>query len=177
MSYRDTLVTCDTKKKGDVVGTRPASCPKKPMPMIDTPKKSYIADYTPYLFHYPRDEKKPELPYSGSYSLGTPGDATNTFQMVGNTAPGTKRLAACTTQIKVPSDPTTPDEWAKLGRLQLDNCANQYILRRATTAMQKEDTDLLSMDDLSKPDEKLKAEGECQPLKTFTPDNEYSASI
>lgn len=119
MRYRDQLVTCDKKNPSstkEVLGTRPA-CPAKPMPMLDTPKASYIADYNPFLFQYPRDPGDSSKPYAGAFALGTPGDASRTFQLFGNTAPGTKRLSSCTTQIKLPTDPKNDSEWAMLTRI------------------------------------------------------------
>jgi hypothetical protein len=183
MRYRNTEVTCDSKNivepRGTAVtGTRP-SCPKKPMPMLDTPKASYSSDYTKYLYIYPRDSKDDALPYSGAYGTGTPGDASRTFQMFGNTAPGTKRLAACTTQLKPPGPLANDDEWARFIRLQLDNCTNQYILNTAIGPFQKESTNLLAMDaDPFDPNSKLAKridlESECQPLRmTRDTTNEY----
>ena len=176
MRYRDAVITCDTKNTGDVVGTRP-SCPKKPMPMIRTPRWSYVSDYTPYLYNFARDATDPTRPYAGPYSVGTPGDTSKTFQLFGNTAPGTKRLAGCTTQIKVPEDPTSVSGQARLLRLQLDNCTNQYILNTSLYPFQKANTQLLSLDDPANPSKLLDLQGECQPLRTFREtENEYSAS-
>ena len=182
MRYRDQLITCDKKdpdNKKEILGTRPA-CPAKPMPMIVTPKKSYMKDYSPYLYHYPRDANDDSKPYAGAFAAGTPGDASRTFQLFGNTAPGTKRLASCTTQIKVPSDPTSESEWAMLTRLQADNCANQYILNSAIYPVQKEATQLRVLDDPKKPGSKINLEGECQPLNTEQvrngEKNEYEAN-
>ena len=178
MNYRNQVVACDKVNPAntkEILGTRP-SCPAKPMPMIDTPKKSYIADYSPYLWQYPRDETDPTRPYAGTFSLGTPGDASRTFQLFGNTSPGAKRLASCTTQIKLPSDPTTDEDWAKLTRLQADNCANQYILNSAIYPVQKENSQILSGDDPAKPGDKVSLASECQPLNTFSADNEYNVS-
>lgn len=180
MRYRDQIIACDKKNPNnskEILGTRP-SCPSKPMPMIDTPSGSYIADYSPYLYQYPREpEPNTQKPYSGAYALGTPGDASRTFQLFGSTAPGTKRLAACTTQIKLPSEPKTDGEWAMLIRMQADNCANQYILNSAIWPVQKESTQLLSLDDPQLPGKKINLESECQPLKTFSGEkNEYQAN-
>jgi len=184
MRYRNTVVTCDavntvnpptTNSDGSslsgtpVTGTRP-SCPPKPMPMIDTPVGSYISDYTKYLYIYPRDAADGTIPYSGRYRIGTPGSAMDTFQMFGNTAPGTKRLAACTAQLKPPEKLADDTEWARFIRLQLDNCTNQYILNTAIGPVQKENTKLLAMDaDPFDPNSKLSKlidlESECQPLR------------
>ncbi len=176
MRYRNQVITCDKKNPDDVnevLGTRPA-CPPKPMPMIDTPKKSYISDYSPYLYIYPRDDKDRSKPYAGAYALGTPGDASRVFQLVGNSAPGSTRLASCTTQIKVPTPPTTDADFAKLVRLQLDNCTNQYILNAAIFPVQKENVNLLSGDNPKNAAEKQTLASECQPLKIAQgEDNEY----
>jgi hypothetical protein len=180
MRYRDQLVTCDKKNPSstkEVLGTRPA-CPAKPMPMLDTPKASYIADYNPFLFQYPRDPGDSSKPYAGAFVLGTPGDASRTFQLFGNTAPGTKRLSSCTTQIKLPTDPKNDSEWAMLTRLQADNCANQYILNSAIWPFQKESTKILSLDDPKNPGKKIDLDGECQPLKPASGEkNEYDATV
>ena len=175
MRYRDVQIACDTKNPGEVVGTRP-SCPKKPMPMIETPQLSYIADYTDYLYVYPKDGDDPTKPYAGAYALGTPGDTTRTFQLFGNSAPGTRRMAACTTQIKTPREPANNREWAKLIRLQIDNCTSQYILRTSLSVIQKEMPNRpLSMDDPAKPAKMVSLQSECQPLRMFREtQNEYS---
>jgi hypothetical protein len=177
MRYRDAQITCDTKNPGDVAGTRP-SCPKKPMPMIETPQLSYLADYTEYLYIYPKDGDDPTKPYAGTYALGTQGDTTRTFQLFGNSAPGTRRMSACTTQIRTPSDPANNREWAKLIRLQIDNCTSQYILHRALSPLQKEMPNRpLSLDDPTNPQKKVSLQSECQPLRTFRDtQNEYSAT-
>jgi hypothetical protein len=177
MRYRDLQVACDTKNPGDVVGTRP-SCPKKPMPMIETPQMSYIANYTEYLYIYPKDGDDQTKPYAGPYAIGTPGDSTRTFQLFGNSAPGTRRMASCTTQIKAPEEPENNRDWAKLIRLQIDNCTSQYIIRSALSPFQKEMPNRpLSMDDPTKPSKMVSLESECQPLKLFREtQNEYSPS-
>ncbi len=192
MSYRSQVVSCDKVNPAsttEIVGTRP-SCPPKPMPMIDTPKKSYMTGYSPYLWQYPRDASDQGLPYSGTYGLGTPGDSSRTFQLFGNTAPGTKRLASCTTQIKLPSNPTSQQDWARLIRLQADNCANQYLLYSAMYPAQKGtaltpslyapqpgNSQILSGDDPTRPGLPLTLDTECQPLNVYrVPSNEYSAS-
>ncbi len=193
MRYRDQLVTCSKlhpTSTTEVVGTRDA-CPKKPMPMLDTPKKSYITDYSPYLWQFPRDPENPSAPYSGRYSLGTPGDASRTFQLFGDAAPNAKRMAPCTTQIKLPAgDPTTHEDWAKYIRLQADNCANQYLLRSAIYPFQKGTeltpalnsvqpggTKILDGTDPTRPGLPITLTSDCQPLKLFQDTtNEYSAS-
>ncbi len=191
MRYRNTEVACDSANVVDtgpgtapVTGTRPA-CPKKPMPMIDTPKASYSSDYTKYLYIYPRDSRNVTAPYAGPYTTGTPGDASRTFQMFGNTAPGTKRLASCTTQLLPPQPLADDDEWARFIRLQIDNCTNQYILNTAASPFQKENpasSRLLTMDadpfnpasNMARP---IDLESECQPLRMTRPqNNEYSPS-
>lgn len=165
MRYRDSVITCDAPNSGDILGTRP-SCPPKPMQMISTPKLSYVADYTPYLYIFPRDPKDPSLPYSGPYATGTPGDASTVFKMFGNSSPNAKRLAGCTAQIHTPSDPTSNEDWAKLVRLQIDNCTNQYILRRSTDVFQGEMPNrLITVDDPTVGAKRVDLQSECQPLK------------
>ncbi|MFZ4542112.1 MAG: hypothetical protein ACOYNL_10025, partial [Rickettsiales bacterium] len=178
MRYRNQVVTCDAKTASDVIGTRP-SCPKKPMPMIDTPKKAYPLWYTPFLYVYPTDpdeDAAKRIPYSGPYALGTPGDTSRTFQLFGPSATGTKRLSECKTQIKMPSDPSNASETAKYIRLQADNCTNQYILYDAIYPFQKANTRVLSFDDPNNPAARVDLRGECQPLQTFREtENEYAA--
>jgi hypothetical protein len=179
MRYRDSLITCDMDPETDTLGTRPV-CPSKPMPMLSTPRKSYIGSYSNFVYIYPRDPDNKALPYSGWLASGTPGDASRTFQLFGNTAPGSRRLAACTAQIKAPEDPDTPNEWARLIRLQIDNCTNQYILNAALYPFQKEaheNTRALSLEDPDDPLARVSLRTECQPLKTFQEsENEYSAT-
>lgn len=190
MNYRDTTVTCDKVGTATTTGTRPP-CPAKPMPMLTTPKKSLIGQfgvngYSPYLFAYPRDPNDKTKPYSGGYYRGTPGDMSQTFQMSGNTAGsgdlgGTSnsitRLAACVNQIKPTTVPSSAAEEAKLVRLQLDNCTNQYILNASLYPFQKENSKLLSMEDPTQPSKRTELSTECQPLRTFADtQNEYSAS-
>ncbi len=192
MRYRNTEVSCDpvnivTSNEVRMTGTRP-SCPRKPMPMIDTPKESYISDYTKYLFIYPRDSQDSVIPYSGPYAVGTPGDASRTFQLFGNTSRGAKRLSSCTTQLRPPVPLADDAEWAKFIRLQVDNCANQYILNTAVGPFQKEAVEtkrIYAMDanpfepdaegnppDLSR---KIDLESECQPLRMIRDTtNEYN---
>ena len=176
MRYRDTVVACDKKNAGDTLGTRP-TCPKKPMPMIETPKRSYIADYSPYLYAYPRDEKDPSKPYAGPYGIGTSGDTTKTFQMMGKSPPGMKIISSCTNQLDIDTSSMSLADQAKAARMQIDNCTNQYILNTAIYPYQKENVKLLSMDDPTKPGQMANLAGECQPLRTFTETkNEYAAS-
>jgi hypothetical protein len=174
MRYRNTEVSCDAANIVNstafpVTGTR-ASCPRKPMPMIDTPKASYLSDYSKYLYIYPRDGRDDTIPYVGPYTVGTPGDPSRTFQMIGNTARGTKRLASCTTQLQPPAALADDAEWARFIRLQVDNCANQYVLNGARGPFQKENTRILAMDaDPYAPgarlSRKIDLDSECQPLR------------
>ncbi|MES2983769.1 MAG: hypothetical protein V4735_01110 [Pseudomonadota bacterium] len=177
MTYRDTVVACTGNNPGDIAGTGP-SCPRKPMPMIQTTASSYISDYSPYLFAYPRDPDDANKPYSGAFGIGTQGDANSNYQLFGNSADGATRLASCTAQITVPN-PTTgnPTEDAKLARLQLDNCTNQYILNSAMYPFQKENVQLLAGDDPSNPNKRISLADSCQPLRTTNVTaNEYSPS-
>lgn len=181
LRYRNEKIFCkDMESTSTAInGTNPP-CPSKPMPMIETPLASYFSSYSAYLWHYPRDEKDPYRPYAGVYSLGTPGDRTRTFQPFGPTAPGTKRLNSCTTQIRLPQDPKTDVEWAALARLQADNCANQYILNAAMYPYQLANSVLLKGEEKVDPahPEKmyLDADSYCQPLRmSFTDtDEEYA---
>ncbi len=174
LQYRDSEITCDTAAGAFTKGTAP-SCPKKPMPMIETPQMSYIADYAPQLYIFPKDKGSNDRPYSGAYAVGTPGDATRTFQLIGNSAEDTNRLAGCTTQIKAPKNPANDRELAQLIRLQLDNCTNQYILNTAMGSMQKEMPNrALSMENPDNPEERISLQTHCQPLNMMQDSsNEY----
>lgn len=165
MTYRNTEVTCDAANPGGVFGTRPA-CPNKPMPMLNTPKRSPIADYSTFLYTFPRDAEEPSRPYSGAYATGTVGDASKTFQLFGNSSPGAKRLAPCSTQMKLPTDVAigSADD-AKFIRLQADNCSNEYILNAAMYPFQKENAKLISGEDPANPGKLIDLQSECQPLR------------
>lgn len=191
MSYRDSVITClptiqkdafggtiyETDDKGqtrtdaqgypipkmDVPGTR-VPCPAKPMPMLRTPLASYIWDYTPYLYAMPRDKKNAGAEYNGLYYVGTPSDKSKTEALVGDSAGGTvKRIAACTNQIKMSSNPRNASEDAVLQRLKLDNCANQYILYNAIYPFTKENTKLVNNQGGGVDPISMKTE--CQPLR------------
>ncbi|MFM9889374.1 MAG: hypothetical protein ACKVOE_01830 [Rickettsiales bacterium] len=162
MRYRETVVTCDT------FGTTPP-CPKKPMPMKETPRKSFIKDYSPYLYIYATDPDDKAKAYTGPFYRGTPGDSGQTFQIFGAGGSG-KNLAPCVREIKAPGGASklSPEDQAKLMRLQLDNCANQYILHAAIYPQQKEqkeETRLFSMEDPKDPTKKVNLETHCQPLR------------
>lgn len=175
--YRDTVVTCDRKNASDVFGTFP-TCPKRPMPMISTPRLSYTNVYSPYLYAYPKDPKDPNTPYVGMYTIGTSGDTTRTYQMFGGTTKGAKRLAACTTELIPPASPGSLPEEAKWQRLQADNCANSYILNDAIYPFNKERPRLLSYEDPANPGKLISMKDQCQPLLTFRDTtNEYPAEV
>ncbi len=167
MSYRDTLVTCGKNDPDNdiVTAVRRPSCPAKPMPMIETPNKSLIKDYSPYLYAYARDPNDRSLAYNGTYSVGTPGDAARVFGMVANVGGDIKRLAGCVPQYKFnpPTGANAVEEEAKQVRMQLDNCANQYILYTAMDPFRKERPRLL--DDSTKSEKPISLKTDCQPLK------------
>lgn len=171
MKQRDTVVTCDDT---DNPGTR-SSCPPKPMPMIETPKSSLIGGYSPYLYSYAFDNKEPGKAYSGTYAVGTTGGPDKQYNILGNSAGIPRALAACVDQIRTPKTPTSVEGRAKYIRLQLDNCANQYILRSAIYPFQKESSRLINNPEISSDPISLKTE--CQPLRMFPEmENEYSVT-
>ena len=170
MTMRDMVVTCDTKNTSD-------SCPPKPMPMIETPLKSYIKDYSPYLYYTLPDPNNPAIPYTGTHYRGTAGDRDIAHQEFGNPVPGQKRLTACVPQIKLPAAITSKEDIAKYVRLEMDNCANQFIMNLAITPFQKANAVLLSGDNAKDPAEQITPENRCQLLKTIAPpEEEYLAS-
>lgn len=169
MEYKNTELMCDTFK---VRG----SCPAEPMEMKTTPKRSLIKDFSPFLYAYARDPDDRSRPYSGAYYRGTPGDASQTFGLV--CPPGRRCPASCTAQLKFRSEARSPEEEAKMVRLQLDNCANQYIVNSARFPLQKENTYLLSGEDPANGAARIGKETSCQPLKTvLDTKNEYFPTV
>ena len=169
-TYKETELMCDN------ITVYP-SCPAEPMPMRDTELKSFITDFTPYLYAYARDPEDPSKPYDGPYYRGTAGDASQTFRMFGNAGKGAKQTASCTAQLTFPSDPQTIDEEAKMVRLDLDNCTNQYILNAAIYPDKKENPTLLSMEDGADRGQRISLASHCQPLLTVNETkNEYFAA-
>lgn len=178
MSYRNSIVTCDPKTSGAVVGTLPP-CPPKPMPMLDTPLKSYISDYSPYLFTFPRDALDFTRPYSGTYSVGTQGNNSDVMQMFGKPVSGVRPMAACKTLLNVPGYSATSDvqTQARVNRLQMDNCTNEYILSWAISPFQDEIPMTLAGDDPSDPAKLVDLQSQCQPINSnISSDDEYLPS-
>jgi len=172
---------CDMKQRDLVVDCKShntdASCPSKPMPMFENKLKSYIKDYSTQLYNYLQDPKDQNLPYDGTYYRGTPGNKDLAQKEFGNVEPGTTRLSTCTPQVKLASEAKTPEDRAKLIRLQLDNCANQYILNEAIYPFQKADPKLLSGEDENDAAALISPATECQSLNTApVPEEEYLAS-
>lgn len=157
MTYKNTELMCDTNA---VRG----SCPAEPMMMKETPNRSIIKGYSPYLYAYARDPEDKSRPYTGPFYRGTPGDATQTFGLV--CPPGRKCPASCSAQLKFPREAKSPEEEAKMVRLQLDNCANQYILNSARFPQQKEGSSLLCNEDSTDGSKRCSLKSSCQPLKT-----------
>lgn len=149
------------------------------MPMIDTPRKSYIADYSHNLYSYPRDISDTSLPYVGPYSIGTATNAMRTFQMFGKPAKGVIPKAVCKTLLKMPENYDTSDTkvQARVNRLQADNCANEYILNWALGPFQDELRMTLAGDDPKNPGKLVDLQSSCQPLRIITTkDNDYKPS-
>ncbi len=168
MQYKNTELMCDTFK---VRG----ACPAEPMMMKTTPKQSFIKDFSPYLYAYARDPEDRTRPYTGVRYRGTPGDANQTFGLV--CPPGRRCPASCLAQIKFPTEAKSPEEEAKMIRLQLDNCANQYILYSAIYPFQKENSQILSGENAANGAERMGLETSCQPIETVQETrNEYFAT-
>lgn len=178
---------CSNMNLRSIEGARP---PKDvPLKHITTPLKSLIKDYSPFLYYNLSlsDLDDDEKQILRRLYRGTKGDSRSAFSMVSTQrdAPPsqagvdeeTKQFAQCVDQIRTPSDPTSPEEWAKLVRLKLDNCANQYILFAAIDPAHKENVTKYSYDDPANPTKKIGLYSHCQPLKIL-PDgkNEYHAS-
>ena len=149
-------------------------CAAKPMPMRTTERKSFIKDFSPYLYAYPKDTSDKSKPYSGYIMRGTTGDPMSTFAAIGNAPKGVTRQKGCVNQIDL-SGVTSVEDQAKLIRLQLDNCANQFILNSAIYPFHKAGSNLIcgTKDD---PYKRCSQEDMCQPLQMKAPGNEYEAS-
>lgn len=170
MTYKNTELMCDKN-------TVYPSCPPEPMPMKDTPLKSFIKDFSPYLWTYARDPDDKTRPYSGQYAIGTPGDPQRAQQMASVPAKGLNPQKSCENRIKFPEEPETVEDEAKMKRLEVDNCTNEYILDSAQYPYQKENATLLSMEDPNDRSKRINLSTQCQPLKTATETkNEYLAS-
>lgn len=182
MTYRDTELSCTStyaaKDKNGRTVTLPSmfpSCPREPMPTRSTPKLSYIRDFSPYLYDFARDPDDTSKPYSGYLARGTKGDPTQTFAAIGNAPEGVTRQKGCVNQINL-SGITDPKERAKAIRLQLDNCANQFILNSAIYPFHKAGSILTCGTDAN-PTQRCQQEDMCQPLRmTNDPKQEYLAA-
>ncbi len=178
MRYRDTVVTCDEDdlNNGVVNPLRPTSCPPKPMPMLKTPLKSFIKDYSPYLYVYAL-EKNSAKAYNGPFSTGTAGGADRVFGMIAQPAGDGKQLAGCVPQIQFSGTNNSLKERAKEIRLQLDNCTNQYIFNTAADPLHKSRS--RAVNNPTKSAARTTLETDCQPLRTFSEEgddgNEYEA--
>lgn len=186
MTQRDIITTCDNTLTPGNPGVR-GSCPNKPMPMLSTPDKSFIATYSPYLYAYPRAQNDKTRPYDGVYSTGTSGGSDRVFGMIGKQGVGSKRrMSSCVDQIQLTTLPTPPSnaqeadkqlrEQAMHHRLQLDNCTNQYILRSALYPFNKSNSRMIN--DAAKPRKYVTLATECQYLKVYpTPELEYNPAF
>jgi hypothetical protein len=113
------------------------SCPNAPMPHKRTSLLSF-SDLSPYLWASLRDPNEPARKYEGPYYRTPPGSQRDVHAMISALNNTSERFAGCTHQIEVPGSTTLSlkDE-AKIVRLQLDNCTNQYILNGALYPAQK----------------------------------------
>lgn len=176
MTYKNTELMC--RMPPYPVTVQP-SCPADPMPMRTTERKSFIKDFSPYLFAYARDKDDTNRPYSGPYYRGTGGDASQSFQLFGKAAKGVNQISACVPQLKFPKklDLDDPEDQAKRVRLELDNCTNQYILNSALYPYQKENAVMPSMENEADASARISLATHCQPLRAAPEtQNEYLAS-
>lgn len=167
---RDTVITCENNAPaGQQIneGTRGA-CPPKPAAALQTPRKSLVSDYSPYLYAFPRnpDNEDEDEAYNGSITTGTGSGPDKVFSEFIQHEGDVKRSAGCIPQIKAPRRPRSPEEEAKLVRLQLDNCTNQYILQGALHPFQDSNSrQINNPSDPLGPSLGTTLETECQPLK------------
>ncbi len=163
MNYRDMKVTCDDNAPGRQYnpGTRPG-CPYKPMPMMETPNRSIVKEYSPYTFANARDQYDKTKYYNGTFSRGTPGGPDRIYNLLGNFANAPPSIANCVNQISVPQTPTNARDVARLERLQFDNCVNQYLLMTSPYVYQDSRARLINNPRQSAAT--ISLETECQPL-------------
>ncbi len=183
MRYRDTELSClttyEAEDKHDRALQLPSmfpSCPAEPMPMKETELRTF-KELSPYLYAYPRDPADKDLPYRGFLMRGTPGDPSQTFAMVGEAPAGVKKQNTCVNQISF--DTGSVEDQAKLVRLQLDNCANQFVLQAAIYPYQKDYSQLTCQTESlpGQPSRRCEQADLCQPLEMKeTPKQEYMAS-
>ena len=166
----------------------------EPLPHISTPIDSFMTSYSPYLFY---NHKLKDLEDDAQITLGKlyRGTTTSAFSNYGLIKPenddppakgvdaANKKFASCVDQIRVPQEPdedTSPEEWARIMRLKVDNCANQYILNGAIVVNHKQDQRRMHFtnENPNKRREKHSIHSLCQPLKIKTSfeDNDYHAS-
>ncbi|MFN7185230.1 MAG: hypothetical protein ACK5VE_02510, partial [Alphaproteobacteria bacterium] len=141
----------------------------KPLRHITTPMASLIKDYSPFLFYNLNLENSDPQQQNALRNLyrGTSGSSRDVYAMAGGGgAEGDTglKLASCVNQIETPSIPTSPEEWAMLVRLKLDNCTNQFILQSALDPAYKENSKKYSMENTSNPTERIGLKTHCQPL-------------
>lgn len=180
MRYAQTKLTCtDTYemrgREGNLtLPTMFPTCPREEMPTRSTPKLSFIKSFTPYLFDFLRDPEDNTRPYAGYIARGTTGDPNQTFAVIGNAPQGVTRQKGCVNQINL-EGVDSPEERAKLVRLQLDNCANQFILNSAIYPYHKAGSNQICGTEAN-PARRCTQEDMCQPLRMRTDSRqEYQA--
>ncbi len=171
--YRDEKLSCDNNR------TVWGACPPKAMPHKRTKLLSF-KDLSPYLWASLAHPTIANRKYDGPMYRGTPGDYRSTNQMISADDPtGKNRFAACIHQIEIRGTPAiSKTDLAALIRLQLDNCANQYILQAAAIPSHQEDSKLMITTKRCGKPEPLTAKIACQPL-TIEPSaiqNDYSVT-
>jgi hypothetical protein len=173
-SYQQDVLTCD---KDNVEG----ACAKQAAPMKSTPLKSFIKDYSPSMYVIPKGEDG--KPYTANYSRINPGGISEVFNPIATDTSNNdgeqnqnKQFAACINQIDL-GKPGSPEEEAKIARLQLDNCANQYILNSAIYPGTKDAPEMMDckLDGSSGDKNRMSMACACQPMKTVQDvKNEYN---
>ncbi len=187
-NYRDEALTCEGERA--VWG----ACPPKAIPHKRTKALSF-KDLSPYLWYSVPHPTAQLRKYDGPLYRGSKGDSRLVNSMVRGGAAnlpsngrdeqdpkGTKQtFASCVHQIELrngASSSLSLKERAAIVRLQLDNCANQYILNAAMEPTRKENSPLLVSKDRCQPPERLNAKIACQPLHIELSGlkNEYSVT-
>lgn len=173
-NYRDEPLSCEGKRA--VWG----SCPPKPMPHKRTAQLSF-KDLSAYLWYSLPHPTAANRKYDGPMYRGTKGDFRQVDQMIASGNEEKRvRFAGCVHQIEMRGSLSgiSVRDKAALIRLQLDNCANQYILQAALEPSRQEDPKMLVASKRCGVPEPLSAKIACQPLaiEPISSKNDYSVT-
>ena len=176
--FRDAELACTDGALNDSGRHVWGSCPAKPMVHKRTALKTF-SDLSPYSWISLRDENDPKQKYAGFLYRGSVGQTRAAFELINESNNVDDRFAGCVHQIEIPGSTTlSPEDEAKVRRLQLDNCANQYILHSGLDPENKSNPKLLVYGQRCEAPRLMSVAQECQPLKMdmSAANNEYLPS-